>query len=235
MERMTQMLLVANGLSCGAMGIMGERGGIMKLYDVSTPISVDMPVFKNEPSRRPELIPIKSIDENEVVIHKILLDLHSGTHVDAPSHYFKGGKTIDQLSMTKEVTTCRVIDLTRVEGGITKADLERFNIAENEFLLLKTKNSSDILYNPEFVYLTDEAAAYLLEKKIKGIGIDAMTIERNQPEHETHKMLLEKEVMIIEGLRLKYVSAGTYSMVALPINIVGAEAAPTRVLLIEGL
>lgn len=207
----------------------------MKLYDISMPISTDMPVFKNESSRKPELIPVKSIDENQVVIHKILLDLHSGTHIDAPSHYFKEGKTIDQLSMTKEVTKCRVIDLTSVEDRICEVDLIKHHIQNGEFVLLKTKNSSDNVFNPEFVYLTEEGARYLIQQGVKGVGIDAMTIERNQPNHETHKLLLEKEIMIIEGLRLANVMAGDYSMVALPINIVGAEAAPTRVLLVEGL
>lgn len=207
----------------------------MKLYDISMPISTDMPVFKNESSRKPELIPVKSIDENQVVIHKILLDLHSGTHIDAPSHYFKEGKTIDQLSMTKEVTKCRVIDLTSVEDRICEVDLVKHHIQNGEFVLLKTKNSSDNVFNPEFVYLTEEGARYLIQQGVKGVGIDAMTIERNQPNHETHKLLLEKEIMIIEGLRLANVMAGDYSMVALPINIVGAEAAPTRVLLVEGL
>lgn len=207
----------------------------MKLYDISMPISTNMPVFKNESSRKPELIPVKSIDENQVVIHKILLDLHSGTHIDAPSHYFKEGKTIDQLSMTKEVTKCRVIDLTSVEDRICEVDLVKHHIQNGEFVLLKTKNSSDNVFNPEFVYLTEEGARYLIQQGVKGVGIDAMTIERNQPNHETHKLLLEKEIMIIEGLRLANVMAGDYSMVALPINIVGAEAAPTRVLLVEGL
>ncbi len=207
----------------------------MKLYDISIPIDVNMAVFKNEPSRKPELIPIKSIEENDVVIHKILLDLHSGTHVDAPSHYFKNGKTIDQLSMTKEVTTCRVVDLTQVEHSITKQDLLPLSIKENEFILLKTKNSSHEGYDPEFVYLSAEAAEYLVGLKVKGVGIDAMTIERSQPKHETHKLLLKNEIMIIEGLKLLHIVPGTYHMVALPINIVGAEASPTRVLLIEGL
>lgn len=207
----------------------------MKLYDISMPISTTMPVFKNEPSRRPELIPVKSIEENEVLIQKIVLDLHSGTHVDAPSHYFKDGKTIDQLSMTKEVTSCRVIDLTHVKDHIDSETLRRCHIKAGEFILLKTTNSQEEAFNPEFVYLTEEAAEYLVSVGIKGVGIDAMTIERNQPNHETHKLLLGNEIMIIEGLRLANVMAGEYKMVALPINIVGAEAAPTRVLLVEGL
>lgn len=207
----------------------------MKLYDISRPIAIDMPVFKDQLSRRPELIPVKSLEENEVVIHKILLDLHTGTHVDAPSHYFKDGKTIDQLSMTKEVCRCVVFDLTHVHDRIEVSDLEKLSITEGQFILLKTRNSFVDTFDHEFVYVSKEAAAYLAEKKIKGIGVDAMTIERNQPDHETHKLLLKDEIMIIEGLRLQHIAPGSYVMVALPINIVGAEAAPTRVLLVEGL
>ncbi len=207
----------------------------MKYYDVSMPIDINMPVYKNEPSRRPELIPIKSLEENAVVIHKILLDLHSGTHVDAPSHYFKEGKTIDQLSMTKEVTNCRVLDLMGVEQVIGIDNLIGYDIQENDFLLFKTRNSLEDAYNPNFVYLSADAALFLVSKGVKGVGIDAMTIERNQPEHETHKALLKNEIMIIEGLRLKHIIPGAYKMLALPINIVGAEAAPARVILIEGL
>ncbi len=207
----------------------------MKLYDVSMPIDEKMPVFKDDFSRRPNLIPVKSLKKDEVVIHKILLDLHSGTHIDAPSHYFEGGKSIDQLSMTKEVTLCRVIDLTDIEAVITQKSLERYHIKEGEFILFKTKNSYEMCFNPNFVYLDESGANYLATLNIKGVGIDALTIERNQPEHPTHKRLLEKEILIIEGLRLANVMPGEYHMVALPINIVGAEAAPTRVLLVEGL
>lgn len=207
----------------------------MKLYDVSMPIDENMPVFKDEFSRRPNLIPVKSLKKDAVVINKILLDLHSGTHIDAPSHYFEGGKSIDQLSMTKEVSVCRVLDLTEVKEVIDAAKLEKFHIKEGEFILLKTKNSYDDHFNPDFVYLDESAADYLVSLNIKGVGIDAFTIERNQPDHPTHKKLLEKEILIIEGLRLANVMQGEYHMVALPINIVGAEAAPTRVLLVEGL
>lgn len=207
----------------------------MKFYDISMPIKVGMPVYKNLDNRQPHLIPVKELETDKVVIHKILLDLHTGTHVDAPSHYFESGKSIDKLSMTQQISSCRVVDLTKVPDVITVADLEKLHIEKGEFLLLKTKNSFREDFKDDFVYLGEAAAAYLVERQIKGVGIDGLTIERDQPEHPTHKLLLEKEIMIIEGLRLADILPGSYKIVALPINIVGAEAAPCRVLLVEGL
>lgn len=207
----------------------------MKFYDISMPIKVGMPVYKNLDDRQPQLIPVKELSSAKVVINKILLDLHTGTHVDAPSHYFESGKSIDQLSMTQQISSCRVLDLTKVTEVITVADLEKHHIEKGEFLLLKTKNSFREAFNEDFVYLSQAAAQFLVDKQIKGVGIDGLTIERDQPEHPTHKLLLEREIMIIEGLRLGDILPGSYKLVALPINIVGAEAAPCRVLLVEGL
>lgn len=208
----------------------------MKIFDVSMPIDVNMPVYKNEPSRKPELIEIKSIEKDGVAITKILLDLHTGTHMDAPRHYFEDGSSIDQVKMTQEVTNAQVIDLTRINGRvITKEILETKSIKENHVILLKTQNSYEDQFEPEFVYLSEEAAVFLVSKNIKGVGIDSLTIERNQPNHGTHKSLLSNQLIIIEGLRLRFVDEGVYTIVALPLKIVGAEAAPTRVLLIQGL
>lgn len=207
----------------------------MKFYDISMPIQAGMPVYKNLDDRQPQLIPVKNLDNDKVVINKIVLDLHTGTHVDAPSHYFSDGRSIDQLSMTQQVSSCRVIDLTKVEDAISVSDLEKHHIEQGEFILFKTQNSFNLNLYTDFVYLSEAAAKYLVQIGIKGVGIDGLTIERDQPDHPTHKSLLEKNIMIIEGLRLADILPGQYKLVALPINIVGAEAAPCRVLLVEGM
>lgn len=85
----------------------------------------------------------------------------------------------------------------------------------------------------EFVYLDKSGALYLKEKEIVGVGIDALGIERSQPDHETHKILLEAGIVILEGLRLKDVEEGEYFLYAAPLKIKGAEAAPTRAVLIK--
>ena len=72
-----------------------------------------------------------------------------------------------------------------------------------------------------------------MDKGVIGAGIDSLGIERNQPNHETHKTLLSNKIMILEGLRLKHVEEGPYLLIAAPLNIPGVEASPVRAFLIE--
>jgi arylformamidase len=98
---------------------------------------------------------------------------------------------------------------------------------------LKTRNSLEDRFNFNFVYLSEEAANYLADKKIKGVGIDSLGVERNQPNHETHKALFGAGIVIIEGLRLKEAQATSYHMVAAPLKLLGTDGSPARVLLFE--
>lgn len=88
-------------------------------------------------------------------------------------------------------------------------------------------------FDPNFIYLEETGAQYLAELGVKGVGIDALGIERDQPAHETHRILFERGIIIIEGLCLRNVKAGTYLMVATPLCLVGGEASPVRVLLLS--
>jgi arylformamidase len=101
-------------------------------------------------------------------------------------------------------------------------------------VLLKTRNSFEDLLEGDFVYLDGSGAQYLKELGIVGAGTDALGIERAQPEHETHKTLLEAGIIILEGLRLADVPVGEYLLISAPVKI-AAEGAPARAMLIEGL
>jgi arylformamidase len=162
---------------------------------------------------------------------RVSLDMHTGTHVDAPLHFLAHGSPIENTGLDKLVRPVRVLDLTNVEDKITRLDLENFRFGAGDFLLLKTKNSYVDEFDFEFVYLERTGAAYLVEREIAGVGIDALGIDRSQADHATHKQLLSNEIVIIEGLRLGDVPAGDYFMVALPLKLQGVEAAPARVIL----
>ncbi len=207
---------------------------IKNSIDISWPITADMTTYKD--SKIVELRNDKDFEKDYVRSSTISLDSHTGTHVDAPSHFTKGGKTIDQVPLESLVGKCRVLDVTDVEKKITAIDLEKHNIQKNEILLLKTKNSAlsptqKFEYN--FIYLEQSGAQFLADKKIKTVGIDYLGIERKQPDHETHVILFEHGITIIEGIRLQQVEAKEYFLLCLPINIQGLEAAPARALLIE--
>jgi arylformamidase len=205
----------------------------VKLYDVSMTIHQGIAVYKNNEGKRPILEITRDFGEGGARESKLTIELHTGTHIDAPLHFVPGGHTVDKYDPAQFIRPCRVLDLTDAETKITRSHLVRKDIAEGDFVLLKTLNSLDNpdQFNPEFVFLAFDGAGYLIERKVSGVGIDALGIERSQPGHETHKSLLGAGIPIIEGLRLADVPEGEYMMSALPLKIRGAEASPARVVL----
>ncbi|MCP3030829.1 cyclase family protein [Halobacillus sp. A1] len=202
----------------------------MKMIDITQPVYEGMPVYKNKPEKQPNF---KRNTNGHVTESRLEIDAHTGTHIDAPLHMVNDGDTFESISMNKLIGEAKVLDLTHVEDGITKADLESLTIEENDFLLLKTKNSFEDDFNFEFIYLKEDGARYLAEKKIRGVGIDSLGIERSQPEHPTHKALFAADIIVIEGLRLKDVGAKPYQMIAAPMKLIGTDASPARVVLFD--
>lgn len=202
------------------------------LYDISMEISPDMAVYKGEEEKKPVIIVQSNHNSDNTYVSRISCDLHTGTHIDAPLHMIAGGETMDYFGLDKLLSDCRVLDLIDVEDGISESDLKRYDILPGEVILLKTKNSFEnrVL---DFVYLTEGGAQYLVEKGVKGVGIDSLGIERSQKGHPTHKKLLSRGIFIIEGLVLKDVSSAEYILLLVPIKIAGVEAAPARAFLLE--
>jgi arylformamidase len=209
-----------------------------RVYDVSMPIYEGMAVYKNKPEKRPKIRVVQDFGPGITVREsRIDLDVHTGTHVDSPLHMVQHGGTMETLPLERWVGPCRVLDLTEVVGGISRADLEKHEVRAGEFLILKTRNSSlpDDQFDPEFVFLAEDGARFLAEVGVRGVGIDALGIERSQPGHPTHRTLFGADIVIVEGLRLREVPQGNYFLVAAPLKLLETEAAPARVLLIEGL
>jgi arylformamidase len=211
--------------------IIHQEEETMKIYDITAPVFEGMPVYKNKPEKQPKFTKVTNAHVTE---SRIELDAHTGTHIDAPLHMINEGETFETISLEKLVGPAKVFDLTTVEDGITKADLENLDIQEGDFVLFKTRNSFEDEFNFEFIFLKEDGANYLAERKIRGIGIDALGVERSQPGHPTHKALFGADIIVIEGLRLKEVETGSYFMVAAPLKLIGTDASPARVLLFEG-
>ncbi|MCB2293856.1 cyclase family protein [Clostridium algoriphilum] len=207
----------------------------MIIYDISMTIEPKMGVYKNKEEKRPVIKYERKIPKDSINESSMYMNLHTGTHVDAPYHVDNMGSTIDDIDLNNLITKCRVLDLTKVIGGITKEDLMDKNIKSGEFLLLKTKNSFTEEFEPGFVYVEKSGAEYLAEKSIVGVAIDSFGIERAQPDHETHKILFNKGIIIIEGVRLKKITEEEYFMCALPLKIKGVDGSPARIVLIKDL
>lgn len=205
----------------------------MKIYDISMTISDNMTVYKNKDEKKPKYKVLQDFTNSTAYESSIEMGMHTGTHMDAPLHMIENGSTIDNTPLSSTVGKCKVLDLTNVEDKITREDLIQKNISRDDFVLLKTKNSYVENFDFNFVFLEKGAAEYLKEKQIKGVGTDALGIERSQSGHETHKILLSSGIVILEGLRLKEVQQGEYFIYASPLKIKGAEAAPVRAVLIK--
>ena len=204
----------------------------MKMYDVTGTIYEEMTVYKNKPEKQPKL---NQVTTGYVTETRLELDVHTGTHIDAPLHMVVDGDTFETIPMDDLVGQCKVFDLTQVDDGISKKDLERFEIQKDDFVFLKTKNSYEETFNFDFIYLAQDGAEYLSQLGVRGVGIDTLGIERSQEGHPTHKTLFAKKIIIIEGLRLKEINQGEYFMVAAPLKLEGTDGSPARVLLFEGL
>lgn len=215
--------------------ILGEH---MEIIDISMEIHPGMMVYKNRKGKRPQFESTRSIANGEGANEtRICLDSHTGTHIDAVSHFMPYGKTTSQIPLDNFVGLCRVIDLTHLNEKITAEDLKEKNISKNQILLLKTKNSfnksSEFDFN--FVYLEKSGAEYLARMEVKTVGIDALGIERDQPDADTHKTLLGNGIPIIEGLQLSQVSEGGYMLFCLPMPLKDLDGAPVRAVLIKNM
>lgn len=204
-----------------------------RMYDISMPIEEGMKVYKGKTDKKPRISLYSDFKTGTAYESILSMNLHTGTHIDAPLHMIDGGGNLETLPLRSLFTVCTVLDLTKCTGSISKEDLEHFSIAEGDFLLFKTKNSFTDILEGDYVYLDKTGSAYLAQKKIKGVGIDALGIERAQSGHETHLALMNEGVLIIEGLRLSHVPEGRYALSAFPLSIKGVEASPVRAVLMD--
>jgi len=169
-------------------------------------------------------------------VTSIKFGMHTGTHVDAPLHFVDGSTTVDALDLSKFIGYVKVFDL-KVEKCITADDIRNLPINEGDMVFFKTPNSlipDDGVFYRDFIYLDLSAAGYLVDRNVKTIGVDYLSVEKfNSPDSEVHKLLLSNKVGVIEGLYLKEVAEGEYFFSCLPLNVVGVEGSPARAVLVE--
>ena len=205
------------------------------IYDVSVPILNSMPVWPSDPPVKLTPKPPPSRDKSHIVrVTGIEMGSHTGTHIDAPYHMIEDGRRLNQIPLQTLLGPAFVVEIAGVRS-IKSSDLAKFNFSGIQRILFKTDNSqhwNDGKFYEEFVYLEPEAAEFLVERNIKLVGIDYLSIDQFESEsHPTHFVLLRRNVVIVEGLNLSQVPAGSYHMTALPLNLQDLDGAPTRVIL----
>lgn len=206
---------------------------VPKLLDVSVPLAPGLPIFPNNPPF--ELQPVKRIaDGGSSNVSRLVLGTHTGTHVDAPKHFFDDAGGVDSLPLDLLIGRARVIDIGK-RGAITADDLAVAGLREDLRVLFRTPNSAlwnSSAFHEDYAHLSESGARYLVDQGVKVVGIDYLSIEAfKKAGAPAHRALLGNGIVIIEGLNLADVEPGMYEMYCLPLLVAGADGAPARVVL----
>ena len=195
-----------------------------------------MPSSRPTPHNTPfTLEPIKRIARGDSSnVSTLHMSAHTGTHVDAPRHFFDEGAGTEALPLELLIGRARVIEIDS-RTGIAAEDLRAIDLSDDIRVLIKTHNSR-LWGSPEFhkdyVGVTESGAKHLVEHGIKVVGVDYLSVEQfKNPGAPAHHVLLGAGTIVIEGLNLRDVEPGIYEMFCLPLRIVGSDGAPARVVL----
>jgi arylformamidase len=202
--------------------------------DVSVPLRTGMVHWPDNPPVSIERM--LNIEHGDLAnVSKLSMGAHTGTHMDAPLHFFRTGKGIDTMPLTATIGRARVIEIRDPES-IKPEELGSYQLRRGERILFKTRNSARCWqtddFVEDFVYISQEGARYLAVQEVQTVGVDYLSVGGFFKDGiETHHALLEAGIWIIEGLNLSNIAPGIVELVCLPLKIEGSDGAPSRAIL----
>jgi len=208
----------------------------MRMYDISVNITPEMLVWPGDPPVT--LHRVKRISQGaNSNVSRLECNVHIGTHVDAPVHFIDGAAGVESLPLrvltgrvyVVHLPQATVIDETTLEGAGIPPRTRR--------VLFRTSNSrywalGESDFQKDFVAIDASGAAWLARKKVQLVGVDYLSVAPFGDTREPHRILLEKGVVVVEGLDLSEVSHGRYTLYCLPLKLVGSDGAPARAILV---
>ena len=205
----------------------------MTLIDVTVAIHEGMPVYENNPGIRLERA--RSIAKGDKVnISRLDLGVHTGTHVDAPLHFYDGGEGAETIDPAALVGPAHVVDATGLKADIDADALATLELpAGAERLIFKTPNSelwNRSAFTHDFIRFVESGARVLVEAGVRLVALDYLSIG----DEGAHLVFLGNGVVPLEGIDLRQVEPGPYRIYCLPLKLVGSDGAPARVLLETG-
>jgi arylformamidase len=204
---------------------------LSKIHDLTRVISSNMQVYPGDPT--PELKPHSTLENNGASVTKITLGSHTGTHVDAGSHFLSDGNSIDDERLDKFVGEAMIIDVSGMRReGITAKDLDRHKVKRDDIILLSTGSGYRLT---DFAYLEVSAAEWICKHSAKCVGIDTLSVEKyGRKDAPVHKLLLSSNVGIVENLaNLERFVGKRLFFACLPLPLKGADGSPVRAVLFE--
>lgn len=208
----------------------------MRIYDITLTISPRIPTWPGDPAAVIERV--EKIEEGaNANVSRIDMGVHTGTHVDAPFHFLTDGSTAEKMSLKVLTGRAYVLFLPDVDV-IDAAVLQAAEIPpRTRRLLFKTRNSQywanqNGEFQTDFVGISADGAQYLVDRGVKLIGIDYLSVAPYKESRPTHEILLQAGTVLVEGLDLSQVSQGRYTLYCLPLKLAGSDGAPARAILI---
>lgn len=204
----------------------------MRIYDITVPISATLPTFPGDP--KVSIEPVSRLETGDGAnLSRLCISTHCGTHLDAPRHFNNDGLPVDRIPLELLVGTALVVEIPGVQE-IGRRELARLPLKGEQRVLLKTDNSwlwELAGFYEDYACLTEEGARYLVEIGVKLVGIDYLSIEKFEGSGEIHRLLLDNNIIILEGINLKGVKPDNYELLCLPLKLQDGDGAPVRALL----
>ncbi|WP_186429895.1 cyclase family protein [Clostridium sp. BSD9I1] len=206
---------------------------MIQLIDISLKVGDTIPIWPNMPA--PKIGKLKDILNGDEVTNSCLYtDIHCGTHIDAPAHHIPNGKLVEDIQL--QLCTGKVFVIEITDDVINKEIINTYKnvFCEYKKVLFKTKNSTLLnnKFDENYVAFDMSGADEISKYNMELLGIDYLSIQKFGKEYNTvHKILLEKDIVLLEGLDLRNVESGEYELYAFPINISNSEGAPVRAVL----
>jgi arylformamidase len=209
---------------------------VTRIHDISVPIRTGGLVYPGNPTIEIELqqAVAKGAGANVSFVH---FGSHTGTHADAAKHFFDNGQTVDQIPLERLIGPAILVRFGDDLPSVGARELEAAGIDGHKRVLLHTKNSALLRareFQKDYTFLAPDGAQFLVDAGVELVGIDYLSIEQfHSGHHKTHRTLLDKSVVILEGLDFSSVAPGVYDLVCLPLRLEGCDGAPARAVLIE--
>lgn len=223
-----------SGVECVLNGMeMNDRTSATPWTDISVPIQPATPIFEGDPAFRIELA--ASIAAGDICnVSRLDLGAHTGTHLDAPRHFIEGAPTTEAIPLDACIGSAWVVDATGLTQTIGAAEIAGLGIPRGETRLLFKTLNSELWGMPGFqsgfIGLDGGAAAALVERGVRLVAIDYLSIAPFGDPVATHRTLLAAGVVILEGVDLREVEPGPVDLLCLPLRLVGSDGVPARAL-----
>ena len=204
------------------------------LTDLTREISTDTKVFPGSPL--PKFITWNKMEIHNYHAEVVFMSTHTGTHMDAPSHFVTGVSSIDQIPVNRFISRAILIKIAKASDElITASEIEasKVNILEGNSVVFSTSWENEVDNDYYFNHspgLSEDAAEYLIDKRVNAVCIDSPSIDRGSDSNfPVHKLLLSKEILIVENLcNLSKIYNQNFTLIMMPLKLSGASGSPVR-------